>query len=430
MPTLPFHRCDGRPPGIFSDGLRAPQATGTLTETASSAPTASCLLLLALLFALPSAHAQKTPDFLCVARTATAKAPPRSMPMPIRREHGDDDDNDDRNNEGRGTTRNGLSLQQPARGSLNFAAVCPTDQVPRANRPIYHGPKGNPLFASDPENAIFQAADRRQFIREHVLPFDQVYGAEGRGNPPPPPPNSGCDGTFWYGECFYYGSAGFTRVADGAGMTQSIERPVYVNIAGPTNAGHSLNEIALMDGLGINNVVELGWFVSTDVYGDPDPHIFVYHWIGAQETCYDDCGWQQVSGTYYPGQNIGASVGKQVYVGYVYYQGNWWAWFDDQWMGYFPGSIWNGAFAKTARIQWFGEVASLNGIPPQTQMGSGQFPSAPASASMSTLCDVDAVAWVCWYRDQQVLASTPPNPVDYDIQHTGFGAVRYGGPGQ
>jgi hypothetical protein len=82
------------------------------------------------------------------------------------------------------------------------------------------------------------------------------------------------------------------------------------------------------------------------------------------------------------------------------------------------------------RVLTLGEVLSSNGIPPQTQMGNGQFPSSTSAASMSTLCDVDAVAWVCWYRDLQTLVPTPPNPKYYDIEHTGFGATRYGGPGQ
>ena len=43
-------------------------------------------------------------------------------------------------------------------------------------------------------------------------------------------------------------------------------------------------------------------------------------------------------------------------------------------------------------------------------------------------CDVDAKAWVCWYRDQQSLSATVPKY--YDIRRVGFGDTRYGGPGQ
>jgi hypothetical protein len=412
-----------------AETVRSPHQVSTASAVNGVTKIAAALFLLSA--ALPPALAQTAADYRCVVRVDNVRPPPRSMPAPSKREHEDDDDQD-RGDENHFGLTGHSALSQAARGSLHFSPVCLAGQVPVSTRPIHDGPKGNPLFASDPGDEIFRAADRRQFVRDHVLSFDEVFTKEGGTNPPPPPNPFGpaCDGRFWYGECFYYGSAGFARIADGAGMTQSIERPAYVNTAGPTNYGHSLNEVAVMDSASIFNVVELGWFVSTDVYGDADPHIFVYHWIQSQQTCYDDCGWQQVSNTYFPRQNLGAAVGKQVYIGYVYFEGNWWAWFDDQWMGYFPGSIWNGAFNKTALIEWFGEVASLNGIPPQTQMGNGQFPASATAASMSTLCDVDAVAWICWYRDLQSLAVTPPNPKDYDIQHTGFGGTRYGGPGQ
>lgn len=208
-------------------------------------------------------------------------------------------------------------------------------------------------------------------------------------------------------------------------MTNSIDSPAYVNTGG---SGHTLNEIAVQGGPNNGNIVELGWLVSSDQEGNNNPHIFVFHWKNWVGTCYDGCGWQQWSNTYHPGMDIGGALGKQVYIGYVLYQGNWWAWFDDQWMGYFPGSEWSGQYTKTSLIQWFGEVASANGIPPQTQMGDGQLPAAANAASMATLCDVDAKAWVCWYRDQQSLSRTVAKY--YDISRVAFGATRYGGPGQ
>jgi hypothetical protein len=67
------------------------------------------------------------------------------------------------------------------------------------------------------------------------------------------------------------------------------------------------------------NIVELGWLVSTDQSGDADPHIFVFHWKNWQGTCYNGCGWQQYSNTYYPGQNIGSLVGREIYIGYVFW---------------------------------------------------------------------------------------------------------------
>jgi hypothetical protein len=73
-------------------------------------------------------------------------------------------------------------------------------------------------------------------------------------------------------------------------------------------------------------------------------------------------------------------------------------------------------------------VASDNGIPPQSDMGNGQFPNRERAARMSVLCDVDAGDWVCWYRDEQSLTATVPSY--YDIAGTGFGQVDYGGRGE
>ena len=216
-------------------------------------------------------------------------------------------------------------------------------------------------------------------------------------------------------------------------MTMSVNRPSYVRFGPP--GGHSLAEISVAGGPGstgghTGDIVELGWLVSTDKYDDFDPHIFVFHWINGKPTCYDvDCvGWVQWSATYFPHQRIGFAVDRDVYVGWVFWQGNWWAWFDNQWLGYFPGSIWGGQFIKTNWIQWFGEVSSNNGLPPRTTMGNGLFGESEFAARMSTLCDVDANAWVCWIRNMQNTFST--NSRYYDAFRVGFGNMRYGGPGQ
>jgi hypothetical protein len=134
-------------------------------------------------------------------------------------------------------------------------------------------------------------------------------------------------------------------------MTFLVERP---SAAGAL--GHSLSEISLQGGAGNGNIVELGWIADTVAYPDGQPHLFVFHWLNWSPTCYNACNWQQYSSTYFPGMSIGALVGRSVYIGYVYYEGNWWAWFDNQWLGSFPGSEWGGAYSKASLIQWFGEV--------------------------------------------------------------------------
>lgn len=307
--------------------------------------------------------------------------------------------------------------------------LCPDGQVPVARtrrQALATVAKGNPLLAANERRLgeFFGNAALSDLLLLELKRPEQVYtippGPDEGPHPVPPDP-PGCNGTSWFGSCYYYGPAAYTSLADGGGMTMRIERPDF------SGEGHTLDEIAVQGGAGDGNIVELGWNLSTSQYGDADPHLFVFHWIGWNPTCYDGCGWVQYSATYFPGMNLGPLVGREVYIGYVFYQGNWWAWFDNQWLGYFPGSEWNGNFTQSSLIQWFGEVATANGIPPKVEMGNGLFPTNAAAAKNATLCDVDAATWVCWYRDLQSLG--PNYPPYYDIRRTGFGETRYGGPG-
>jgi hypothetical protein len=352
------------------------------------------------------------PAFTCVARTATLKAP-----------------------------RTDLVALRPYRGQQPYgmpkarrlAPVCKPEQVPSAAA-RFRGDskrfgKGNPLignFSGGQGFATMRAEAVGAFVRGNLLmPFDQVYWKRNNRAATRAPKTSdppGCNGVSSFGSCYYYGSAAISLDADGAGMTESIERPHYVG-----SSGHTLNEISVQGGAMNGNIIELGWSVSTDQFHDPDPHLFIFHWINWVPTCYNTCAWNQVSATYFPGMNLSALVGQRVYVGYVHVNGAWWAWFNDQWLGYFLDSEWSGAYTRNSVSQHFGEVSTANGIPPQTAMGNGQFPSSASAASMSTLCSVDAAAWVCWYRDNQALGAT--RPAYYDILRTGFGAVLYGGPG-
>ncbi len=316
--------------------------------------------------------------------------------------------------------------QRPSQ--LLTAPLCPDGQVPVGEPARPNVAKGNPLIGrvQGTTDQFFRASgEQGKLILESLIPPDKLYlhgpGAKNQA----PLPDPACNGVAYYGSCYYYGSAAYTRDADGGGMTMTIERPVYDGSGG---SGHSLDEIAVQGGTGNGNIIELGWNVSTSQYGNANPHLFVFHWMDWSPTCYDACNWQQYSATYFPGMDLGSLVGRSVYIGYVYYEGNWWAWFDNQWLGYYPGSEWSGDYTRNSLIQWFGEVSTANGVPPHTDMGNGLFPSNTSAARNATLCDVNASDWVCWYRDQQVWGATYPSY--YDIDRSGFGETRWGGPGE
>jgi hypothetical protein len=189
----------------------------------------------------------------CVDRPKGVRPPPRRLaptPRPRKEKRGDYD------KEG---NEDAKESARPVTSRLGFKPVCPAGKVPVIKtRPSKVG-KGNPLFAADPnaEYLKFQGRARAEFFLRHLRSFEEVYRQprkEGE-NPPPPPPAPPCDGVAWYGSCYYYGSAAFSTVADGGGMTNSIEKPSYVDTGGE---GHSLNEIAIQGGASNGNIIEMG----------------------------------------------------------------------------------------------------------------------------------------------------------------------------
>jgi hypothetical protein len=284
--------------------------------------------------------------------------------------------------------------------------------------------KGNPLLRPGAQSPQERSAAK-------LSPFLSYEEAYGPGRTPFTTERSAlCDGvTYQPGQgCYYYALAASYRTVYGGGMTFSVHRPAYVRLGG---AGHTLAELALQGGANNGDIVEVGWNVSTDQYGDADPHLFVFHWLGGDGTCYDACGWQQMSRVFYPGQNLSAFIGRDLSVGYRLHDGDWWVWVDNEWLGYFPGALWSNPFRQAALTQWFGEVSADNGIPPRTHMGTGAFPVEASAARMSYLCSILENEGPCVLSDQHFINVNPPQAARYyGIEDLGASAVRYGGPGQ
>jgi len=314
--------------------------------------------------------------------------------------------------------------------------ACQEGEVPvAAIHGTRHFPKGNPLIGPDTTHDPAHVLPGEFVSRNVSLPFDQVYGDAGSSPAQAAPRSTGNAAPSCYNyapgyvACYYWASVAEQRVVDGAGMTLAIESPA-VDSGGATN-GHSIGQIAV-SGPGYSGVslddVEMGFSVSRGQWGNSNPHLFVYHFIGEEPTCYDSCDWNQYSSTYYPGMDLSPLLGERVYIGWVHYQGAWWAWFNRQWMGYINDSAWANAFTQAVVVQWYGEVAEIGSDPPYTQMGNGQFAENTTSASMTTLCDVDIDVWVCGYGKLRT-STLSSQPEYYDILNTRIGGVRYGGPG-
>jgi hypothetical protein len=96
-------------------------------------------------------------------------------------------------------------------------------------------------------------------------------------------------------------------------------------------------------------------------------------------------GWVQVSSTVFPTMNLAQSVfGGDQYELALKVQlsaGNWWVRVGDQWLGYYPASLYNpaGLRSQADKVDWGGEIVDDVVHHPEatsTWMGSGHFPAA------------------------------------------------------
>jgi hypothetical protein len=143
---------------------------------------------------------------------------------------------------------------------------------------------------------------------------------------------------------------------------------------------HSLAELAVARTSNkATQAVEVGWTVDNVMWGDGLPHLFVYHWVNGQETCYNGCGWVAAeSATVHVGDVLPVGTAKKFEIHYnsVSIEGaSWGVYYDGALLGWFPARLWTGAspavtdFTSTDRVLAYGEVASAKATP-CTDMGS------------------------------------------------------------
>jgi hypothetical protein len=183
--------------------------------------------------------------------------------------------------------------------------------------------------------------------------------------------------------------------------------------------GHTLVEIAAQSADG-KQIVEVGWIVSPN-FGT-GPRLFVFHWVDGRATCYNGCGWVQVSTKYRPGMSV-TPGSAQKYKIVRRPDGHWWVAYRDEWLGYFPSSEWGGRFSQMGLIQWFGEVAAFTS-PTCTDMGNGVFGSNNGSASVSNIA-LNPSRWI----PANIMTSNQTNSRFYNVVKTSATSFRFGGPG-
>jgi hypothetical protein len=185
-------------------------------------------------------------------------------------------------------------------------------------------------------------------------------------------------------------------------------------------------------------IVEVGWQVQPQTYGDPFPHLFIY-WTpdGYKTGCYNLCGaFVQTNKNWHLGGVLRPSRygGDQSSLPMLWLwnkEYGWLLYLNWSVVGYYPFSIFEGGgMTKNAVIvQFGGETAGTN---PSPEMGSGAF----ASAGYGEAAFQDSIYYVADSGGTLVPASltyivTSPScyttaPADMYLQKPGF---YFGGPG-
>jgi hypothetical protein len=184
---------------------------------------------------------------------------------------------------------------------------------------------------------------------------------------------------------------------------------------------HSLGEIAVISDR--DDIVEIGWTVDLGLNGDLEPHLFSFHWVRGEPTCYNACGWIQVSPDKAPGMRLVPGEAHRFEI--RGFNGDWWLFYDGEALGYYPTSIWSETYKLAEEIQWFGEVAAAT-VTPCTQMGNSKVGSDAAAATFTDLHIFDQ------YGNMTAAAVEQPTVTDptlYDIGQLTPTSFGFGGPG-
>ncbi|TVY29144.1 hypothetical protein LHYA1_G002679 [Lachnellula hyalina] len=146
-----------------------------------------------------------------------------------------------------------------------------------------------------------------------------------------------------------------------------------------------------------SQTLEAGWINYPNQVSSP--HLFTYFTTCAYQCSGDNkggwnadqAGWIQVNNKYYPGtvfvpNSVDGGAQYEIQIEYQLYQGNWWLYVIDTWIGYYPASIFSAGEADASvtlaagsdTIFYYGEVFNNENALTTTDMGSGEFAAAGA----------------------------------------------------
>jgi Neprosin len=239
--------------------------------------------------------------------------------------------------------------------------------------------------------------------------------------------------SYWYS---YAGGRQYVNVSKGVNglfVQQTNEQP-YIPTWENEAGAHSLGQLwAIYEpGPGCNSTAETGWSESEGQFEDFNPHLFIAafdcgHFRGY--ACKACSNWVQSSSVAFPNMTVSHNDTFHVY-GARMDGNNWWFYYDGQWVGYIPHSVWVYTFPYALnRLEAGGEVAT-----PEyytcADMGYGAlFGSHPWAAMFSSV-------WYEYNYNTQSASAYMPYRLDSDKEayssgnwSTSNNQFRYGGPG-
>src|SRR6266536_2553347 len=146
---------------------------------------------------------------------------------------------------------------------------------------------------------------------------------------------------------YYY--AGVMKVTTATTQYGVGGRILIANPAVAYSADQVTSEMSIVHGTNAA-LVETGY----RKFGTAAPTLMIGYWNGG--VFRDSAGFVTVHPTYRPGMSLAGYVDRPVQFYIRYDRGNWWVWFNDAWVGYFPGSLWAGTFTGGVYTHWYGEV--------------------------------------------------------------------------
>lgn len=183
---------------------------------------------------------------------------------------------------------------------------------------------------------------------------------------------------------------------------------------------HSLVELAAQSRDG-KHIVEVGWVADENINGNTLPHLFVFHWENSVPSCYNACGFVQVSDTIQPGDPV--NVGETGTYGIEHVKSQWQISYNSELIGYYPDSLWleEGGFTSIGLIQAFGEVATNSTIT-CSDMGNGTYGGEKTATQISNYTLEGTMT-------PESLTPLQTDPALYSYQTMGATSISIGGPG-